>query len=99
MLARLMSASGLLVDEGLLWFWIGNHSEYERIINAMKTGMTMTVTTLAALSVTYFVAESAVLKEIMVIIIIGLLIDVVNTWLQNASILRYYLERKVKKED
>lgn len=72
---------------------------YERIINAMKTGMTMTVTTLAAITVTYFVAESEVLKEIMVIIIIGLLIDVINTWLQNASILRYYLERKAKKED
>ena len=22
------------VEDGLLWFWIGNHSEYERIINA-----------------------------------------------------------------
>jgi len=21
------------VDDGLLWFWLGNHSEYERIIN------------------------------------------------------------------
>lgn len=22
------------VEEGLLWFWIGKHAEYERIINA-----------------------------------------------------------------
>ncbi|MCH8828645.1 MAG: hypothetical protein IID45_03605 [Planctomycetes bacterium] len=22
------------VNDGLLWFWIGNHSEYERIIDA-----------------------------------------------------------------
>jgi len=21
------------VDEGLLWFWIGNHSEYERLVD------------------------------------------------------------------
>jgi len=25
-------ALGVEVDEGLLWFWIGNHSEYDRLI-------------------------------------------------------------------
>ncbi len=27
-------ALAIEVDAGLLWFWIGNHSEYERIINS-----------------------------------------------------------------
>ena len=22
------------VDDGLLWFWIGNHSDYDRIVNS-----------------------------------------------------------------
>ena len=22
------------VDDGLLWFWIGNHSEYDRLVNS-----------------------------------------------------------------
>lgn len=71
---------------------------YSRIINALKTGMTMTLTTLVAVIVTYFVAQSEVLKEIMLIIIIGLLADIMNTWLQNTGILRYYMEKKQKKE-
>jgi len=72
---------------------------YHRIINAMKTGMTMSITTLVAVASTYFIAESEVLREIMIIIIIGLVIDIINTWLQNATILRYYLEHKKKGSD
>ncbi len=26
-------ALALPIDEGLLWFWIGNHTEYNRLIN------------------------------------------------------------------
>jgi len=26
-------ALGVEIDEGILWFWIGSHSEYERLIN------------------------------------------------------------------
>ncbi len=71
---------------------------YERVINAMKTGLTMTFTTLAAVAITYVIAESEVLKEIMLIIIIGLLVDLVYTWLQNAGILRIYMEKKEQNE-
>lgn len=71
---------------------------YQRMINSMKTGMTMTITTLVAVTITYFVAQSEVLKEIMLIIIIGLIVDIFNTWLQNAGILRYYMEKKQEKE-
>lgn len=67
---------------------------YERTISAMKTGLTMTVTTLIAVMVAFIVAESQVLMEIMLIIMIGLVIDLINTWIQNAGILRWYLEVK-----
>ncbi len=70
---------------------------YERVIDAMKTGLTMTGTTLVAVFIAFLVAESQVLMEIMLIIMIGLIIDLINTWIQNAGILRYYLERKGEK--
>lgn len=67
---------------------------HEKIVNAMKTGLTMTGTTLAVVVVTLIVAESAVLREIMFIILIGLIVDIINTWLQNAAILRIYMDKK-----
>ncbi len=63
------------------------------VYSAIKTGMTMTVTTLVAVLLTLFIAESDVLKQIMIILLIGLLIDIVNTWIQNAGILRWHLEK------
>ena len=69
----------------------------DRIINGMKTGLTMTFTTLTAIVVAYIFSQSAALSQIMLILIIGLLMDVLNTWVQNAGILRLYLERKNQK--
>jgi preprotein translocase subunit SecF len=66
----------------------------ERLISSMKTGLTMTVTTLAALSVGYIVTTSPVLKQMFMIILIGLVIDVFATYLTNAGILKWYVERK-----
>lgn len=66
----------------------------ERIKSAFKTGMTMTSTTLAALVMVILVTTSGVLFEIASVLIIGLLIDIINTWLQNATILRMYAERR-----
>jgi len=69
----------------------------DRIINGMKTGLTMTFTTLTAVAVAYTFSQSAALSQIMLILIIGLLMDVLNTWVQNAGILRLYLERRTKR--
>ena len=68
----------------------------DRIINGMKTGLTMTLTTVTAIVVAYLFSQSAALSQIMLILIIGLLTDVLNTWVQNAGILRLYLERRTK---
>ncbi len=69
---------------------------FERLISAMKTGITMTGTTLIAVTVAYIVADSQVLREIILVVMVGLVIDLINTWLQNASILRWYIERRVE---
>ncbi len=69
---------------------------FERLLGAMRTGVTMTGTTLVAVTVAFIVAESQVLREIILVVMIGLVIDLINTWLQNASILRWYVERNVE---
>lgn len=66
----------------------------ERIFSAAKTGLTMTTTTLAALTVALLFTQSQVIKQIMLILLIGLFVDLINTWIQNAGILRLYLEKK-----
>ena len=64
----------------------------ERIKDAMKTGLTMAGTTISAMAVLLLVATSPLLKEIAVVILIGLIIDLINTWIQNVGILWWYLE-------
>ena len=66
----------------------------ERVRSAFKTGMTMSGTTLAALLALYLSAVSSVLSQIAAVLLIGLLIDIINTWMQNATILRWYCERR-----
>ncbi len=67
-----------------------------RIYGAFKTGMTMTLTALAAVLVSLLIVSSIsdVLKQIFTILIIGLVFDIFNTWVTNASILKWYAEKK-----
>lgn len=67
---------------------------FDRTIDAMKTGMMMTLSALIAVLTAYFLTSSAVIKEIMLILAIGLFGDVIFTWIQNAGILRWHLEKK-----
>jgi preprotein translocase subunit SecF len=69
----------------------------ERIISGMKTGFLMTLTTFTAVLIAYIFSQSEALSQIMLILMIGLLMDVLNTWVQNAGILMLYLEKKGKK--
>ena len=69
---------------------------FDRIVGALKTGLVMTATALVASIVGLFFAQADTIKQIMLIVTIGLLFDVVYTWFQNAGILRWYLERKEK---
>lgn len=71
---------------------------FERIIGAMKTGLTMSATTLAAVIVALIFSRAEIFKQIMTILLIGLLYDLIMTWFQNAGLLRLYFEKKHKKE-
>ncbi len=65
-----------------------------RIYRAMKTGLTTTSTTLVAVTVALLLSKSDVITEIMRIVFIGLLIDLLNTWMLNAGLLRMFMEKK-----
>ncbi len=69
---------------------------FERVCSAAKTGLLMSATTLSALIIALIFAQSEVLKQIMIILLIGLLVDLISTWFQNAGILRWYLEKRHK---
>ncbi|MCX6707103.1 MAG: protein translocase subunit SecF [Candidatus Woesearchaeota archaeon] len=71
----------------------------ESIYSAAKTGLTMTITAIAAVLVALFLSKSAELAQIMTILFIGLVFDILNTWIQNMGILRLYLEIKAAKAD
>ena len=66
----------------------------ERVYNAMKTGLTMQITTMIVITIALIVTTSAVIGQIMLILLIGLIVDVINTWIQNAGIIRWYLEAR-----
>ena len=66
---------------------------YERFTEAMKTGLTMSLASFAAFLVAYIFVISPVLKEIFLILTIGLVFDTINTWMFNASILKIYLDK------
>ncbi|MBI2135586.1 protein translocase subunit SecF [Candidatus Woesearchaeota archaeon] len=65
----------------------------DRVYSAMKTGTMMLITTGAAVLVAIIFSQSADLTQIMTIILIGLCVDMPYTWIQNAGILRWYLEK------
>jgi len=66
----------------------------ERLFGSIKTGLTMTITTIVALSIGFFVSSSVVLKQMFLIIIIALFVDMISTWIMNTGILRWYLTNK-----
>lgn len=69
---------------------------FERTVKAMRTGMLMSLTSLVAAFAGFLLSQSDVIKQIMLIITIGLIIDIIMTWAQNASILRWWMEKKQK---
>ena len=68
----------------------------EKVYSAMKTGLTMSLTTTSTVLIALIFVQSEIIKQIMLILFIGLLVDLVMTWIQNVGILRLYLEKKKK---
>lgn len=71
-----------------------DESAMDALYSAMKTGVFMTCTTIVAVTVGLIFSQSEVLKQIMLILLFGLIADLMTTWFMNAGILRWYLEKK-----
>ncbi len=66
----------------------------EKIRSAFKTGLTMTITTIVALTVGFLITNSVVIKQMFGIILIALVFDLISTWIMNTSLLTWYIKRK-----
>jgi preprotein translocase subunit SecF len=94
--AALLMLIGYSVDSDLL---LNNHilrrrgGFYESAYRAMRTGVTMTLTSIAAM-VTMTVVATALaiplLPEIGLVLVLGLSADLMNTYMLNMSLLRWY---------
>ncbi len=73
----------------------------EKLYSAFKTGLTMTFTSLVAVGVAliFAVSFSVVLTQIFLILFIGLVFDIFNTWITNASILKWYVLKQENKNE
>lgn len=71
-----------------------DHTLNEKIKHAMKTGLTMTLTSIGALTPLLLLGLSPVITQIANVLMIGLFFDIMNTWITNVIILRWYCEKK-----
>jgi preprotein translocase subunit SecF len=66
----------------------------EKLAGAFHTGIIMTSTTLAATTAMFLVSwfgSIQIIYEISAVLLIGLLFDIMNTWLTNVGILKWYV--------
>jgi len=94
--AALLMMIGYSVDSDLL---LNNHvlrrhgDFYTSTFRAMRTGVTMTVTSISAMvvmTVVSYLLGIPLLPDVGIILVFGLLADLMNTYLLNVSLLRYY---------
>jgi preprotein translocase subunit SecF len=69
-----------------------------RLYGAFMTGITMTLTSIFAIGAALLVVSSfsVVLSQIFTILLIGLSFDLLNTWITNVSIIKWYALKKGK---
>lgn len=68
----------------------------EKLSGAFHTGIIMTTTTFAAIFVLFIVSwlgQIQIVTEIAAVLLIGLVFDVLNTWLTNVGILKWYVQK------
>lgn len=66
----------------------------KELFGAFKTGVTMTLTSMIAVAAALIAVYSfnSVLNQIFIILLIGLGFDLLNTWITNASIIKWYVK-------
>jgi len=67
---------------------------YEGLFGAMSTGLTMSAAGIAATLISFLLTNNTTLRQIMLILIIGLFMDLITTWIGNVAFLRFYLDKK-----
>ncbi len=101
--AALLMIIGYSVDSDIL---LNNHvlkrhgTFYESAYRAMRTGVSMTLTSIAAMATMAIVARLLgipLLDDIALILVFGLVADLMNTYLLNMSLLRWYKFEGVKR--
>ena len=66
----------------------------DKLTGAFRTGIIMTSTTIAAVTVLLIVSwvgQVEVVEEISAVLLMGLIFDILNTWLTNVGILKWYV--------
>ena len=77
----------------------------QRAKNAMYTGLTMSFAAIAAMAILFIVTkilmpEATTLSNISAVLVIGLIGDILSTWLMNLGILKTYIDwRQSKKQE
>src|SRR3989344_436140 len=66
----------------------------EKVRNSRKTGLTMTAAAVASMVALFLMGSSTVLSQIASVLVIGLIADVMNTWILNVGLLKIYFEKK-----
>lgn len=71
-------------------------STNRKLLGALKTGLTMSLTSFVAMLTALLVVRtfSPVLTQIFFILVIGLIFDIFNTWVTNASLIKWYVDKK-----
>lgn len=66
----------------------------DRIKDAFKTGATMSATTAIAGLIAFLFSNSEVIREVALILVVGIIVDFISTWVQNTGILLWWMEKK-----
>jgi len=101
-IAALLMLIGYSVDSNiLLTTRLLRRKEFtveEAYYSSLKTGFTMSTTTLGALASLWIFSTAQVIDDIASVLIFGLLADFMNTWILNAGVLRLYIAKREGKE-
>lgn len=93
-LAALLMLVGYSVDTDILLSTkvIKQDFRKENFFEAMSTGLMFSATAIAAFLVLLLISNSPALDSIASVVLIGLIVDLPSTWIQNAALLKIFLK-------
>jgi len=72
----------------------GEGTVNSRIKSSMKTGLIMSLTSLVAVLLGFVLTQAGTLRQIFFILSAGIGFDIFSTWIGNASMIKWYCEKK-----